>query len=53
MGLPTSLIRHLILIMKQTIFENKGLENQQEYDKKYFWGTINEEEVAKVKEGLK
>ena len=37
----------------QKLFENKGLENQQEYDKKYFWGTITEEEVAKVKEGLK
>lgn len=37
----------------QKLFENKGLENQQEYDKKYFFGTITEEEVAKVKEGLK
>lgn len=37
----------------QKLFENKGLENQQEFDKKYFFGTITEEEIAKVKEGLK
>lgn len=37
----------------QKLFENKGLEKQQEYDKKYFWGTATDEEVAKVKEGLK
>lgn len=36
----------------QKIFENKGLSNQDEYDKKYFWGTITEDENAKVEEWL-
>lgn len=36
----------------QKIFENKELKNQEQYDKKYFWGTITEDKVVKVKEWL-
>ena len=36
----------------QKIFEEKGLKNQEEYDKKYFGGTITEEKYQKIKEWL-
>ena len=36
----------------QKIFENKELKNQEQYDKKYFWGTITEDKVIKIKEWL-
>lgn len=33
----------------QKIFENKGLKFQAQYDKKYFYGTISDKELKKVK----
>ena len=38
----------------QKIFENNDLEPnaQKNYDGKYFWGTIDEDEYQKVKEWL-
>jgi hypothetical protein len=36
----------------QKIFENKGLKNQEEFDKRYFWGTITEDKVRIIKEWL-
>lgn len=32
----------------QRIFEEKGLKNQEEFDRKYFWGTIAGEEEFKI-----
>lgn len=36
----------------QKIFKNKGLKNQEEFDKRYFWGTITEDKRRIVKEWL-
>ena len=36
----------------QKIFENKGLKNQEEFDKRYFWGTITEDKYQTIKEWL-
>ena len=36
----------------QKMFENKELKNQEQYDKKYFWGTITEDKVRIIKEWL-
>ena len=48
----------ILIILKESpfilesIFNNKGLKNQNEYDKKYFWGTISKENVKKVEKWL-
>lgn len=36
----------------ENYFKNKGLKNQEDYDKKYFWGTITEDEAIKVQRWL-
>ena len=36
----------------QKIFENKGLKNQEQFDKRYFFGTITEDKYQTIKEWL-
>lgn len=36
----------------ENLFKNGGLKTQKDYDKRYFWNTISDEKVEKVKEWL-
>ena len=36
----------------ENIFNNKGLKNQDKYNEHYFWGSITEDKVNKIKEWL-
>ena len=41
------LVQHPFILQK--IYENKCLKFQEQYDKKYFYGTITDKELTKVK----